>query len=279
MHDIIGQLEAKRAKARLGGGEKRIAAQHGKGKLTARERLELLLDVGTFEEWDMFVEHRNHDFGMAANRPPGDGVVTGYGMINGRLVFVFSQDFTVFGGALSEAHAEKICKVMDQAMKVGAPVIGLNDSGGARIQEGVASLGGYAEVFQRNVMASGVIPQISLIMGPCAGGAVYSPAMTDFIFMVRDSSYMFVTGPDVVKTVTHEEVTAEDLGGAITHTSKSGVADLAFENDVEALMMTRRLFSFLPSNNRQRPPVVPTDDPADRTERALDTLVPDSPTT
>jgi acetyl-CoA carboxylase beta subunit len=211
----------KRAKARLGGGEKRIDAQHAKGKLTARERLELLLDEGTFEEWDMFVEHRCADFGMADNKIPGDGVVTGYGMINGRLVFVFSQDFTVFGGALSEAHAEKICKVMDQAMKVGAPVIGLNDSGGARIQEGVASLGGYAEVFQRNVMASGVIPQISMIMGPCAGGAVYSPAMTDFIFMVKDSSYMFVTGPEVVKTVTHEEVTAEELGGATTHTTRA----------------------------------------------------------
>jgi propionyl-CoA carboxylase beta chain len=226
-----------RTQARRGApGRRRKAhrAQHAKGKLTARERLELLLDEGTFEEWDMFVEHRCADFGMADNKIPGDGVVTGYGMINGRLVFVFSQDFTVFGGALSEAHAEKICKVMDQAMKVGAPVIGLNDSGGARIQEGVASLGGYAEVFQRNVMASGVVPQISLIMGPCAGGAVYSPAMTDFIFMVKDSSYMFVTGPEVVKTVTHEEVTAEELGGATTHNTKSGVADLAFENDVEA---------------------------------------------
>ena len=213
MHDIIEQLEKKRAAARLGGGQKRIDAQHAKGKLTARERIEVLLDEGTFEEWDMFVEHRCTDFGMEDNKIPGDGVVTGYGMINGRLVFVFSQDFTVFGGALSEPHAEKICKIMDQAMKVGAPVIGLNDSGGARIQEGVASLGGYAEVFQRNVMASGVIPQISMIMGPSAGGAVYSPAMTDFIFMVKDSSYMFVTGPEVVKTVTHEEVTAEELGG------------------------------------------------------------------
>ncbi|MGZ5268705.1 MAG: acyl-CoA carboxylase subunit beta, partial [Caldimonas sp.] len=250
MHDIIQQLEAKRARARLGGGEKRIAAQHAKGKLTARERLDLLLDEGTFEEWDMFVEHRSHDFGMEANRPPGDGVVTGYGMINGRLVFVFRQDFTVFGGALSEAHAEKICKIMDQAMKVGAPVIGLNDSGGARIQEGVASLGGYAEVFQRNVVASGVVPQISLIMGPCAGGAVYSPAMTDFIFMVRDSSYMFVTGPEVVKTVTHEE-----LGGAVTHSAKSGVADLAFADDVEALFQLRRFVDFLPASNREKPPL------------------------
>ncbi|HYF20987.1 MAG TPA: carboxyl transferase domain-containing protein, partial [Ramlibacter sp.] len=223
MQDILDQLERKRAAARLGGGQKRIDAQHRKGKLTARERLELLLDEGTFEEWDMFVEHRSHDFGMADQKVPGDGVVTGYGMINGRLVFVFSQDFTVFGGALSEAHAEKICKVMDQAMKVGAPVIGLNDSGGARIQEGVASLGGYADVFQRNVMASGVVPQISMVMGPCAGGAVYSPAMTDLIFMVRDSSYMFVTGPDVVKSVTHEDVSFETLGGASVHSTASGV--------------------------------------------------------
>ena len=212
MQEIIRQLEEKRAAARRGGGQERIEKQHGKGKLTARDRIDLLLDESSFEEWDMFVEHRCTDFGMADQQIPGDGVVTGYGTINGRLVFVFSQDFTVFGGSLSEAHAEKICKIMDQAMKVGAPVIGLNDSGGARIQEGVASLGGYAEVFQRNVLASGVIPQISLIMGPCAGGAVYSPAMTDFIFMVRDSSYMFVTGPDVVKTVTHETVTAEELG-------------------------------------------------------------------
>lgn len=280
MHDIIEQLEAKRAKARLGGGAKRIEAQHGKGKLTARERLDLLLDEGTFEEWDMFVEHRCTDFGMEGNKVPGDGVVTGYGMINGRLVFVFSQDFTVFGGALSEAHAEKICKVMDQAMKVGAPVIGLNDSGGARIQEGVASLGGYAEVFQRNVMASGVIPQISLIMGPCAGGAVYSPAMTDFIFMVKDSSYMFVTGPEVVKTVTHEEVTAEELGGAATHTGKSGVADRAFENDVEALLMLRRFFNYLPLSNREKAPVrhdPKGGDPVDRLDFSLDTLVPDNP--
>jgi propionyl-CoA carboxylase beta chain len=277
VHDIIERLEAKRAAARRGGGDKRIAAQHAKGKLTARERLELLLDEGSFEEWDMFVEHRCVDFGMADNKVPGDGVVTGYGMINGRLVFVFSQDFTVFGGALSEAHAEKICKVMDQAMKVGAPVIGLNDSGGARIQEGVASLGGYAEVFQRNVLASGVVPQISLIMGPCAGGAVYSPAMTDFIFMVKDSSYMFVTGPEVVKTVTHEEVTAEQLGGAMTHTGKSGVADRAFENDVEALLMLRRFFNYLPLNNRSGAPHRPSGDAADRADASLDTLVPDNP--
>jgi propionyl-CoA carboxylase beta chain len=277
MHEIIRQLEEKRAQAREGGGLKRIAAQHAKGKLTARERLSLLLDAGSFEEWDMFVEHRSNDFGMAEQKIPGDGVVTGYGFINGRLVFVFSQDFTVFGGALSEAHAEKICKVMDQAVRVGAPVIGLNDSGGARIQEGVASLGGYAEVFQRNVTASGVIPQISLVMGPCAGGAVYSPAMTDFVFMVKDSSYMFVTGPEVVKTVTHEQVTAEDLGGALTHTTRSGVADLAFDNDVDTLLMTRRLFDFLPLSNRERPPVRKSGDPPDRLEMSLDTLVPDNP--
>ena len=277
MHDILEQLEAKRELARMGGGQKRIAAQHAKGKLTARERLEILLDEDTFEEWDMFVEHRCMDFGMADQKIPGDGVVTGYGMINGRLVFVYSQDFTVFGGALSETHAEKICKVMDQAMKVGVPVIGLNDSGGARIQEGVASLGGYADVFQRNVLASGVIPQISLIMGPCAGGAVYCPAITDFVFMVKDSSYMFVTGPEVVKTVTHEEVSAEQLGGAITHTTKSGVADLAFENDVEALLMLRRLYNYLPLNNREKAPVRKSGDPIDRMDMSLDTLVPDNP--
>ena len=277
MQDIIRRLEEKREMARLGGGQKRIDSQHAKGKLTARERIELLLDDGSFEEWDMFKEHRCTDFGMQEEHVPGDGVVIGYGTVNGRLIFVFSQDFTVFGGSLSETHAEKICKVMDHAMKVGAPVIGLNDSGGARIQEGVASLGGYADVFQRNVMASGVVPQISLIMGPCAGGAVYSPAMTDFIFMVKDSSYMFVTGPEVVKTVTHEEVTAEQLGGAVTHNTKSGVADLAFENDVEALMMTRRLISFLPGNNREKPPSVPCVDPADRIDMSLDTLVPDNP--
>jgi propionyl-CoA carboxylase beta chain len=277
MQEVIRELEEKRAAARLGGGQHRIDAQHAKGKLAARERIEVLLDPGSFEEWDMFVEHRCHDFGMGEQKIPGDGVVTGYGTINGRLTFVYSQDFTVFGGALSEAHAEKICKIMDHAIKVGAPVIGLNDSGGARIQEGVASLGGYAEVFQRNVMASGVIPQVSVIMGPCAGGAVYSPAMTDFIFMVKDSSYMFVTGPEVVKTVTHEEVTAEDLGGAVAHTTKSGVADLAFENDVEAMVMVRTLLSYLPASNKEQPPVVPTDDPADRIDASLDTLVPDNP--
>ena len=278
MQDNIQRLEDMRARARLGGGQRRVDAQHAKGKLTARERIEILFDPDSFEEWDMFVEHRCADFGMADNKVPGDGVVTGFGTISGRLVFVFSQDFTVFGGALSEAHAEKICKVMDQAMKVGAPVIGLNDSGGARIQEGVASLGGYAEVFQRNVLASGVVPQISMVMGPCAGGAVYSPAMTDFIFMVKDSSYMFVTGPDVVKTVTHETVTQEELGGAVTHSTKSGVADNAFENDVEALLQLRRLMDFLPASNREKSPVRPTADPADRPEVSLDSLIPDNPT-
>ena len=277
MQDIIRQLEEKRERARKGGGQKRIDAQHAKGKLTARERLELLLDPDSFEEWDMFVEHRATDFGMAEKIIPGDGVVTGFGTVNGRLIFVFSQDFTVFGGSLSETHAEKICKIMDQAMKVGAPVVGINDSGGARIQEGVASLGGYAEVFQRNVLASGVVPQISLIMGPCAGGAVYSPAMTDFIFMVRDTSYMFVTGPDVVKTVTHEEVTLEELGGAGTHTTTSGIADKAFGNDTEALLSMRRFIDFLPANNTERPPSRPTPDPGDRVEESLDTLIPDDP--
>ena len=277
MQDIVKMLEEKRAHARMGGGERRINAQHAKGKLTARERLAVLLDEGSFEEYDMFVEHRSSDFGMADQRIPGDGVVTGHGTINGRLVFVYSQDFTVFGGSLSEAHAEKICKIMDQAMKVGAPVIGLNDSGGARIQEGVASLGGYAEVFQRNVLASGVVPQLSVIMGPCAGGAVYSPAMTDFIFMVKDTSYMFVTGPDVVKTVTHEEVTQEELGGARTHSAKSGVSDMAFENDIEALLQARRFMDFVPSSNREKPPARPTADPVDRREFSLDTLVPENP--
>ncbi|HXZ00973.1 MAG TPA: acyl-CoA carboxylase subunit beta [Stellaceae bacterium] len=277
MQEILRQLEEKRAAARGGGGERRVQAQHAKGKLTARERLELLFDAGSFEEWDMFVEHRSTDFGMAKQKIPGDGVVTGYGTVNGRLVFAFSQDFTVFGGALSEAHAEKICKVMDHAMKVGAPIIGLNDSGGARIQEGVASLAGYAEVFELNVLASGVVPQISLIMGPCAGGAVYSPAMTDFLFMVKDSSYMFVTGPDVVKTVTHEAVTHEELGGAVTHASRSGVADLAFENDVEALLQLRRFIDFLPPSNRAKPPVRPSWDSPEREDMSLDTLVPANP--
>ncbi len=274
MRDVLRTLERKRRDAHLGGGAARIEKQHAKGKLTARERLSVLLDPDSFEEFDMFVEHRSGDFGMQRQTIPGDGVVTGWGEIGGRPVFVFSQDFTVFGGSLSEAHAEKICKVMDQAMKVGAPVIGLNDSGGARIQEGVASLGGYAEVFQRNVLASGVIPQISVIMGPCAGGAVYSPAMTDFICMVRDTSYMFVTGPDVVKTVIQEEVSHEELGGARTHTAKSGVADLAFDNDLETLAQVRRLFAFLPLSNRDEVPVRKTSDPADRVEPSLDSLVP-----
>ncbi|MER8930911.1 acyl-CoA carboxylase subunit beta [Mesorhizobium sp. M0859] len=276
MRGVLEQLEVRRAQARMGGGHKRIDAQHAKGKLTARERLVVLLDEGSFEEYDMYVTHRATDFGMDAQKLAGDGVVTGWGTINGRLVYVFSQDFTVLGGSLSETHAQKICKIMDMGMRNGAPVIGLNDSGGARIQEGVASLAGYADVFKRNVDASGVIPQISVIMGPCAGGAVYSPAMTDFIFMVRDSSYMFVTGPDVVKTVTNEIVTAEELGGAATHTQKSSVADGAFENDIEALEEVRRLFDFLPLNNRQKPPVRPFYDDAERIELRLDTLVPES---
>lgn len=277
MQAILEELAARRDKAHLGGGTKRIEAQHAKGKLTARERIDVLLDPGSFEEYDMYVEHNCVDFGMQDTVIPGDGVVTGSGTVNGRLVFVFSQDFTVFGGSLSERHAQKICKIMDMALKVGAPVIGLNDSGGARIQEGVASLGGYAEVFQRNVLASGVVPQLSVIMGPCAGGAVYSPAMTDFIFMVKDSSYMFVTGPDVVKTVTNEVVTQEELGGAITHTGKSGVADVAFDNDIEALLAARDLIDYLPLSNREALPERPTADPWDRIENSLDTLIPANP--
>ncbi|WP_062560508.1 acyl-CoA carboxylase subunit beta [Paracoccus aminovorans] len=277
MKDILGELESRRRDARLGGGQRRIDAQHARGKLTARERLELLLDEGSFEEFDMFVRHRSTDFGMEDDRPYGDGVVTGWGTINGRMVYVFSQDFTVFGGSLSETHAQKICKIMDMAVQNGAPVIGLNDSGGARIQEGVASLAGYADVFQRNIMASGVVPQISVIMGPCAGGAVYSPAMTDFIFMVKDTSYMFVTGPDVVKTVTNEVVTAEQLGGASTHTKKSSVADGAFENDVEAMTEIRRLVDLLPLNNREKAPTRPFFDDPNRIEPSLDTLIPDNP--
>ena len=276
MATTLEVLEQRRSSARLGGGQKRIDAQHAKGRLTARERIDILLDEGSFEELDMFVEHNCVDFGMNETHIAGDGVVTGSGTVNGRLVFVFSQDFTVFGGSLSERHAQKICKIMDMALKVGAPVIGLNDSGGARIQEGVASLGGYAEVFQRNVLASGVVPQLSLIMGPCAGGAVYSPAMTDFIFMVKDSSYMFITGPDVVKTVTNEVVTQEELGGAVAHTSKSGVADVAFENDVEALLAARDFIDFLPESNRAGVPERPTEDAWDRIEPSLDTLIPDS---
>ena len=277
MQDMLEELERRREAARVGGGQRRVETQHAKGKLTARERIDVLLDPGSFEEFDMFVEHRSIDFGMESQKIPGDGVVTGHGTINGRLVYVFSQDFTVFGGALSGMHAAKICQILDLALKVGAPVLGLNDSGGARIQEGVDSLAGYADVFQRNVLASGVVPQISMVMGPCAGGAVYSPAMTDFIFMVKDSSYMFVTGPDVVKTVTHETVTQEELGGALTHTQKSGVADLAYENDIEALLQLRRFVDFLPSNNREKAPVRATLDPIDRDDFSLDTLVPENP--
>ena len=276
MKDILQQLEDRRDVARMGGGQKRIDSQHAKGKLTARERVELLLDEGSFEEFDTFKAHRCTDFGMEEQQYPGDGVVTGWGTINGRLVYVFSQDFTVFGGSLSETHAEKICKIMDMAVQNGAPVIGLNDSGGARIQEGVASLAGYADVFQRNIMASGVVPQISVIMGPCAGGAVYSPAMTDFIFMVEDSSYMFVTGPDVVKTVTNEVVTQEELGGAKTHTTKTSVADNSFENDIETLLATRHFFDYLPLSNREDVPERPTSDAWDREEPSLDTLIPDN---
>mgnify|MGYP005640143939 CR=1 FL=1 len=270
MQDILEQLEIRRARARLGGGERRIESQHAKGKLTARERLEILLDDETFEEFDMFVEQAPNEMTADIEPIPGDGVVTGWGLINGRKVFVFSQDFTVFGGSLSEAHALKICKVMDMAMKVGAPVIGLNDSGGARIQEGVGSLAGYAEVFQRNIMASGVVPQISVIMGPCAGGAVYSPAITDFVFMVENTSYMFVTGPSVVKTVTHEEVSFEDLGGAETHASRSGVTHFTAADDAACLADVRKLLSYLPLNNAEDPPFVPTEDPADREDAALD---------
>jgi propionyl-CoA carboxylase beta chain len=274
---IIHEVDVRRQQALLGGGANRLERQHAKGKLTARERLELLFDPGSFREYDMFVEHRCNDFGMEAEKIYGDGVVTGQGTIHGRLSFAFSQDFSAWGGSLSETHALKICKIMDQAMKVGLPVIGLNDSGGARIQEGVASLAGYAEVFQRNVLASGVVPQISLIMGPCAGGAVYSPAMTDFTFMVKETSYMFVTGPEVVKTVTKEEVTSEQLGGAKTHTSKSGVAHVAFENDIEALQQVRDFFDYLPLSNREAPPVRYTSDPRDRIEKSLDTFVPLDP--
>ena len=277
MTNIIKELEKQRKQAREGGGKKRIDAQHARGKLTARERIDILLDEGTFEEYDMYVEHRTNDFGMAKQKFSGDGVVTGSGKINDKLVFVFSQDFTVFGGSLSEAHAEKICKIMDMAIKVGAPVIGINDSGGARIQEGVASLAGYAEVFQRNVLASGVIPQISVIMGPCAGGAVYSPAMTDFIFMVKNTSFMFVTGPDVVKTVTQESVSQEELGGAKTHTSKSSVADGAFNNDIETLQEVKNLIDLLPSSNREKSKKMDLEFQNLEPDLSLDTLVPDNP--
>jgi propionyl-CoA carboxylase beta chain len=277
MKHILARLDARRERARLGGGKERISAQHAKGKLTARERIELLLDHDSFAEFDMFVEHRCDDFGMGATKIPGDGVITGWGTVNGRTVFVFAKDFTVFGGSLSETHAQKITKIQDMAVKNRAPIVGLFDAGGARIQEGVAALGGYGEVFQRNVLASGVIPQISVIMGPCAGGDVYSPAMTDFIFMVRDTSYMFVTGPDVVKTVTGEAVTAEELGGAQVHTTRSSIADRAYDNDVEALLQMRRLIDFLPASNLEQPPTLPSFDDPDRIDMSLDTLIPDNP--
>jgi propionyl-CoA carboxylase beta chain len=277
MHEILEKLAERRSNARLGGGQKRIDAQHGRGKLTARERIELLMDEGSFEEFDMFVEHRCIDFGMEKSKIPGDGVVTGWGTINGRIVYVFAKDFTVFGGSLSEAHARKITKIQDMAVQNRAPIIGLFDAGGARIQEGVAALGGYGEVFQRNVLSSGVIPQISVIMGPCAGGDVYSPAMTDFIFMVRNTSYMFVTGPDVVKTVTNETVTAEELGGASVHTTRSSIADKAYDNDVEALLQMRRFIDFLPSSNTSPIPELPSFDDGDRMDMSLDTLIPRNP--
>ncbi|MCF6293714.1 MAG: acyl-CoA carboxylase subunit beta, partial [Robiginitomaculum sp.] len=279
MRNMIKELDKRREAALAGGGAKRMQRQHDKGKLTARERLELLLDEGSFEEYDMFVEHQCSDFGMSDNKVPGDGVVTGNGTINGRLVYVFAKDFTVMGGSLSLAHAKKICKVQDMALKNGAPIIGLFDSGGARIQEGVDALGGYAEVFQRNVLASGVIPQISVIMGPCAGGDVYSPAITDFIFMVRDTSYLYVTGPGVVKTVTNEIVTHEELGGASMHGKVSGVVEGTFENDFEALVQVRRLIDFLPASNREKPPTRPVFDEAMREEASLDSLIPDNPNT
>ena len=276
MQDILEQLEQRRNVARLGGGQRRIDVQHKKGKLTARERIELLLDEGSFEEFDMFVDHKCVDFGMDKQKIPGDGVVTGWGTINGRIIYVFAKDFTVFGGSLSETHAKKIQKVQDMALRNRAPIVGLFDAGGARIQEGVAALGGYGEVFKRNVEASGVIPQISLIMGPCAGGDVYSPAMTDFIFMVKDTSYMFVTGPDVVKTVTNETVTAEELGGASIHAVKSSVVDGAFENDVEALLQLRRFVDFLPASNLEKAPEFPIIDNPNRLANSLDTLIPDN---
>lgn len=276
LEDKLRRLEEMRAEARLGGGEKRIEAQHRKGKLTARERIELLVDENSFEEFDMFVTHRSKDFGLEGQKFLGDGVVTGCGKIGGRLIYLFSQDFTVFGGSLSEAHAEKICKIMKMAMKVGAPVIGLNDSGGARIQEGVVSLGGYADIFLLNTLASGVIPQLSLILGPCAGGAVYSPAITDFVLMTKKTSYMFVTGPNVVKTVTHEEVSAEDLGGAEVHASKSGVAHFACENEADAIAKLKKLLSYMPQNNCEDPPFQECDDPLDREDDELNSIVPDN---
>src|SRR5580693_5587103 len=277
MKDILDRLEERRASARSGGGDKRIETQHKRGKLTARERMELLMDRDSFEELDMFVEHRSNEFGMEKHKIAGDGVVTGFGTVNGRTVFAFAKDFTVFGGSLSETHAQKIIKIQDMAMRARAPIIGLFDAGGARIQEGVAALGGYGEVFKRNVIASGVIPQISVIMGPCAGGDVYSPAMTDFIFMVRDTSYMFVTGPDVVKTVTNEIVTAEELGGASIHATRSSIADGAYDNDLECLLQMRRLLDFLPANYAAGAPEWPSFDEIDRIEPSLDSLVPDNP--
>jgi propionyl-CoA carboxylase beta chain len=277
LEEKLNKLEQMRAEAKLGGGEKRIEAQHAKKKLTARERIELLVDPNSFEEFDMFVTHRSSDFGLDKQKILGDGVVTGCGEIGGRKVFIFSQDFTVFGGSLSEAHAEKICKIMKMAMKVGAPVIGLNDSGGARIQEGVVSLGGYADIFLLNTLASGVVPQISLILGPCAGGAVYSPAITDFVFMSQGTSYMFVTGPNVVKTVTHEQVTSEELGGAMTHASKSGVAHFACENEADAITRLKRLMEYIPQNNMEDPPWADCTDPLDREDEALNSLVPENP--
>jgi propionyl-CoA carboxylase beta chain len=277
MRDKLALLERRAAEAEQGGGEARLKAQHAKGKLSARERLDLLLDEGSFVELDRFVVHRSHDFGLEAERPYGDGVVTGYGRIEGRLVYVFSQDFTVFGGSLSESFAEKICKVMDLAVRNGAPMIGLNDSGGARIQEGVVSLGGYADIFLRNVLSSGVVPQISAVLGPCAGGAVYSPAMTDFTYMVRKTSYMFVTGPNVVKTVTHEDVTMEELGGADTHTQVSGVAHFAHDSEPASLQAIRDLFRYIPSNNVDEPPRGRGTDPRDRRDEALLDVVPDNP--
>jgi len=272
----IDLLKERSAAAEEGGGLKRLEKQRASGKMTARERIDFFLDEGSFEEFDKFVVHRSQDFGLENERYPGDGVVTGHGLVDGREVFVFAQDFTVFGGSLSETHAEKICKIMDLAMKVGCPVVGLNDSGGARIQEGVVSLGGYADIFLRNTLASGVIPQISCILGPCAGGAVYSPAITDFNIMVKDTSYMFITGPDVIKTVTHEDVTKDELGGAMTHNAKSGVAHFAADSDEHALRITRELLSFIPSNNLDDPPFVATTDPADRADEALNSMVPES---
>ncbi len=273
----IKELIDLRERAKLGGGPKRIEAQHKKGKYTARERIEMLVDEGSFEEFDMFVSHRCIDFGLEKESYLSDGVVTGYGTIDGRLIYIFSQDFTVFGGSLSEMYAAKICKIMDMAMKVGAPVIGINDSGGARIQEGVKSLGGYAEIFQRNILASGVVPQISAIFGPCAGGAVYSPALTDFIIMSKETSYMFVTGPKVVKTVTGEDVTQEQLGGATVHATKSGVSHFVAENEEEGILLIRKLLSYLPQNNMEEPPVVPCTDPIDRLDDSLNEVIPESP--